>query len=522
MPSSAQGVSRPSRPAKLPEVAVRAYVRGFLCKGFHSDHVPKPFFSIPFRAEFEVNSDALKAVQQPVAGAVARDPMSLARIITGIPEASRHLEEALRARGFEVETRPHRADSAVPNDNDLEIQLEECDAEEALQLASLEAGRYGFVFIGPGAIAEDFRPIAMIPFLPSAARETLVTRERIPEKPVPEKSIAEFEVLPAEAASETVAVVPIVEPEIAEIPARTFTPVPVLEQPVFEEDTVASEAESISDLVILPPSAESESEANLETITATVEEAPVLLEAETILPAETASPAMIPGPPEEPAAEIYPQEVSLSEAQLPDALLLEAQSDVPQTSGQIVYTHEIVGPTVQPELAGAEVLKSEVPDAPLADVEEVAPVICEERRAEPDVAVAAVVGTQAPRPIQPALATRVSSHKVRISLPRLQRSFYYWGAAALAAVIGVEALVLISAAPRAGKVQNSSQQLPLPPARNAASVAKASVSKPAAVHHSSRAADEGYVAKNTVIRYGARPATSAPAKSSVKTRSVQN
>ena len=457
-----------------------------------------------------------------MAGAVAQDSMSLARIITGIPEASRHLEAALRARGFEVETRPHRADSAAPNDNDLEIQLEECDAEEALQLASLEAGRYGFVFIGPGAIAEDLRPIAMIPFLPSAARETLVPREWIPEKPVPEKSIAEFEVLAAEAASETPAVVPIVEPEIAQIPARALTPVPVLERPALENAMVPSQAESISDLALLPQSAESGAEVNLEAITATVEQAPVVLEAEAILSAETATPAMIPDAPEEPATEMHPQEVSLSDGQLTDALLVEAQSDVPQISGQIVYTQEIVGPTVQPESAGAEVLESEAPDAPLADGEEVAPVICEERRAEPDVAVAAVVGTQAPRPIQPALATRVSAHKVRISLPRLQRSFYYWGAAVLTAVIGVEALVLISATPRAGKVQNSSQQMPLPPARNAASAAKASVSKRAAVHHSSRAADEGYVAKNTVIHYGARPATSAPAKSSVKTRSVQN
>jgi hypothetical protein len=163
---------------------------------------------------------------------------------------------------------------------------------------------------------------------------------------------------------------------------------------------------------------------------------------------------------------------------------------------------------------------------PLADVEEVAPVICEERRAEPDVTITSPVKPELPRPVQPTLTKRFSTRKVRISFPHLQRSFYYWAAAVLATVIAVEALVLMSAAPalpRASKPEIQKQQLPQAQAQNVTTATKsAPVRKPNGEHRSIRATDEGYVAKNTVIHYGSRPAASPTAKSAVKTRSVQN
>jgi len=149
-------------------------------------------------------------------------------------------------------------------------------------------------------------------------------------------------------------------------------------------------------------------------------------------------------------------------------------------------------------------------------VEEAVPGICEERAADLGAAVAPAVEPHAPQPIRRALANRGGpgwgsvgwGKTIRISLPSFRRNVYYWGAAVLAAVIAVEAWVLVSAAPalpRADKVQSPRQQLPHPQTQSAATASAKAVpiSKTTSEHRSVRAADEGYVAKNTVIRYGA-------------------
>ena len=475
-----------------------------MCKNFHLYDHSKPFFSVPFRAELEVNSDALKAVQRSGVSCCFPGPMSLARIITRLPEASRHLVGALQARGFKVETRSARDDSAPPTD--LEIFVEECGVEEALQRASLEAGPHGCVFIGPGAIADDFRPIAVIPLLPNVARETRPEKEWIPERVISEEPIPEFEVLPAANAPEAVPVADIVEPEIAKPLALTVAPTLIPAEPAIEPLAARVDAASIGDLAARLQTGESDSEANLETETTSLEEVPASPETQTI-PAVEAAGAKVFGT----TPEIRLEEFQAPELSVPEVQLLEGSLALKVASNS--------EPIIPLDLPAA-------PGIPLADVEEVAPIVCEERRSERDVTIASAVKPESPVPVQPTLAKRVGTRKVRISFPHVQRSFYYWAAAALATVIAVEALVLMSAAPalpRASKPESQKQQLLQPQAQNVTTATKAvPARKPNAEHRSVRATDEGYVAKNTVIHYGSRPATSPTAKSTVKTRSVQN
>src|SRR5204863_2398977 len=88
--------------------------------------------------------------------------MALARIITRFPEQSHDLAENLRSRGFEVQTESPGKTSPQPAD--LEITIEECDAEEALQRATSVQDACAFVM--PGAITGGVQPITAIPFIP--------------------------------------------------------------------------------------------------------------------------------------------------------------------------------------------------------------------------------------------------------------------------------------------------------------------------------------------------------------------
>src|SRR5437667_2703926 len=88
--------------------------------------------------------------------------MALARIITRFPEEAHELVESLRSRGFEVQTESPGKTSPQPAD--LEITIEECDAEEALQRATNVQDACAFVM--PGAITGGVQPITAIPFIP--------------------------------------------------------------------------------------------------------------------------------------------------------------------------------------------------------------------------------------------------------------------------------------------------------------------------------------------------------------------
>src|SRR5437660_7385773 len=88
--------------------------------------------------------------------------MALARIITRFPEEAHELVESLRSRGFEVQTESPGKTSPQPAD--LEITIEECDAEEALQRATSVQDACAFVM--PEAITGGVQPITAIPFIP--------------------------------------------------------------------------------------------------------------------------------------------------------------------------------------------------------------------------------------------------------------------------------------------------------------------------------------------------------------------
>src|SRR5947209_11872620 len=88
--------------------------------------------------------------------------MALARIITRFPEEAHELVESLLSRGFEVQTESPGKTSPQPAD--LEITIEECDAEEALQRATSVQDACAFVM--PGAITGGVQPITAIPFIP--------------------------------------------------------------------------------------------------------------------------------------------------------------------------------------------------------------------------------------------------------------------------------------------------------------------------------------------------------------------
>src|SRR5205823_10833502 len=88
--------------------------------------------------------------------------MALARIITRFPEEAHELVESLRSRGFEVQT--ESPGKISPQPADLEITIEECDAEEALQRATSVQDACAFVM--PGAITGGVQPITAIPFIP--------------------------------------------------------------------------------------------------------------------------------------------------------------------------------------------------------------------------------------------------------------------------------------------------------------------------------------------------------------------
>ncbi len=113
--------------------------------------------------------------------------MALARIITRFPEEAHELVESLRSRGFEVQT--ESPGKISPQPADLEITIEECDAEEALQRATSVQDACAFVM--PGAITGGVQPITAIPFIPQANVE-----EKEAVGPEPCALSAEIENLP--------------------------------------------------------------------------------------------------------------------------------------------------------------------------------------------------------------------------------------------------------------------------------------------------------------------------------------
>jgi hypothetical protein len=106
--------------------------------------------------------------------------MPLARIITRSVEDSHVLAEGLRARGFDVQTRSPQEIFSEPVD--LEITLEECATEDALERATHSPAIHDVcVFIAPGAISENVRPIRVVKMTPLAVADA----DPIPEEVEP-------------------------------------------------------------------------------------------------------------------------------------------------------------------------------------------------------------------------------------------------------------------------------------------------------------------------------------------------
>jgi hypothetical protein len=100
--------------------------------------------------------------------------MPLARIITDSVDESLELTMQLRSRGFQVETVPPGQIPGTPAD--LEVVLEECDSSDVLtRTAQAEESDDLWVFVAPGALDENARPMRAIPLIPQVIR--------LPEKP---------------------------------------------------------------------------------------------------------------------------------------------------------------------------------------------------------------------------------------------------------------------------------------------------------------------------------------------------
>jgi hypothetical protein len=96
--------------------------------------------------------------------------MPLARIITRLAEDAYVLADDLRARGFQVQTRSPQQMFSEPAD--LEITLEECATEDALERATHSPATQDVcVFIAPGAISENLRPIQTVSLTPPATAQ---------------------------------------------------------------------------------------------------------------------------------------------------------------------------------------------------------------------------------------------------------------------------------------------------------------------------------------------------------------
>src|SRR5439155_21107140 len=159
--------------------------------------------------------------------------MPLARIVTWLAEGTEALAKDLRARGFEVVTKSPDEISSEPAD--LEITVEECASEDALTSASgIALTQDKCVFIAPGAIVENLRPVPVIA-LPAVVRE-------------PEPELAYDSVQPAESDE--------LEP-LAAIHQLGDQPQTQEQIPVREAaESVAFALETVSDPQPAPPLAE--------------------------------------------------------------------------------------------------------------------------------------------------------------------------------------------------------------------------------------------------------------------------
>jgi hypothetical protein len=141
--------------------------------------------------------------------------MAVIRIID-LPENSKSLIDELRARGFTIATGSQDSGAAA----DLELSLEECSVEEALEKCEQTEGPPAMIFIAPGAVDEAWRPIIAVPLIPN---------ESFPEEEALKPSFAEYGRLEPAVAIERVAQEVDVAPEITAALSQDAVPAQDLE-----------------------------------------------------------------------------------------------------------------------------------------------------------------------------------------------------------------------------------------------------------------------------------------------------
>jgi hypothetical protein len=328
--------------------------------------------------------------------------------------------------------------------------------EDALERAARDAGT---VFLTPGALV-DLRPVAVIPLMSDLVRSAHTRLESVIE-------LASIQAAPVQPMAE-------VHNEAAEVCAAT----PIEGSNAPEPFVAASDTLIVADLAAKPALREPDTANNFVPEFAVEPEIPVLSETLPTLAALAAAKL------EEqiPAVEIQP-ELSLQEA---DLLPAEEAAVVPAVVASLPLPAVI--PAEAPEKAPVLQSVALEPEAPT----------------EPEEQVKIPI-------LVPPVAAR-AERKIRIVLPGLRKNVRVWAAAALLFAITTLTVLFISTKPasQAEKVRapapQTSSQTPKALTQNVPATATQAprVNRPASVpsHRTVHTSDDGYIAKDTVVRYG--------------------
>ena len=406
--------------------------------------------------------------------------MPLARIVTRLAEDTDALAKDLRARGFKVVTKS--PDEISSESADLEITVEECAFDEALTSASAIARTQDkCVFIAPGAISENPRPVSLrqlrrepeLPLAPvqqvdSDSLEQLSSIHQLVNR---SESSGQISVPPAE---------PVVDLSAPVMPAEVsggefFTEQEVLLPRQYSEESLSA---PVSEPVSEVPLAALEIEEYSETAPEEVTDVPAIVEPEAASLPEAE--AMSPAPEtvaEVPAAvEFEPEPVSLMEAQAIETqpeLIAEAPAVMepePVPPAEI----EVVSETLpQPLQETSPAILQE--DVSLARTEPTSDWPIWHPLAEPEIAVSnallpappvkepafaapltnrgkAVVKDQSPQVVplmQNAVPVRPNTYRQKILQKQvLQNDEVFWKTATVLAMVAVAALLVGASANR--------------------------------------------------------------------------
>jgi hypothetical protein len=449
--------------------------------------------------------------------------MPLARIVTWLAEDTDALAKDLRARGFEVVTKSPDEISSEPAD--LEITVEECASEAALTSASgIARERNKCVFIAPGAITENLRPVSAIPLTrePELAYrpthsiecdevEQLAAIHQLDDRPETLDQISVIQAEPVLDLSAAVAQPEVREPEaetishsqlVAPLAEKLAEPVaevvepwvevaeplvevtePLAEQEVFasekEEELVAYEFSAsveslptpISEPVLEAPLAAAEIDPGeySETQPETIVEVPAFVQAEAVSLVETEAISDVqPETIVETPAVLDVEEVWLGETEAISEIRPEAVVETSATlraDVSLIDTEPTSDWPIWHPLAEAEIL---VQDSPVSEALVKEPALAVPPTSRRKIAFREQ-GPQVVPLMQNAVPVRPNTYRQRIlQKPILQNDEVFWKTATALAMVAVAALLVGASAKRfsplpANVVQRSIEaQQPVP------------------------------------------------------------